>query len=84
MTIGEKIKALRKKNELTQDKLADFLCVSYQAVSKWETGVSSPDLSLIAPLTKLFNVSADELLCLNETEPDAQYTELEAAYKGTF
>ena len=84
MTIGEKIKALRKKNDLTQEKLADFLCVSYQAVSKWETGVSSPDLSLIAPLTKLFNVSADELLCLNETEPDARYTELEAAYEETF
>ena len=38
MTIGERIKKYRKKNDLTQEKLADFLCVSYQAVSKWETG----------------------------------------------
>ena len=61
MNIGKKIKELRKKNDFTQEKLADYLCVSYQAVSKWETGISSPDLSLIAPLTKLFHVSADEL-----------------------
>ena len=58
MTIGEKIKQLRKNNDLTQEKLADYLCVSYQAVSKWECGLSSPDISLIAPLTRLFHVSA--------------------------
>ena len=40
MNIGEKIKELRKKNDLTQEKLADYLRVSYQAVSKWETGDS--------------------------------------------
>ena len=53
MTIGERIKQLRKKNDLTQEKLADYLCVSYQAVSKWECGLSSPDLALIVPLAKL-------------------------------
>ena len=41
--IGQKIKELRKKNDLTQEKLADYLGVSYQAVSKWETGVNTPD-----------------------------------------
>ena len=40
MNIGEKIKDLRKKNDLTQEKLADYLNVSYQAVSKWECGGS--------------------------------------------
>ena len=40
MNIGEKIKELRRKNDLTQEKLADYLNVSYQAVSKWECGVS--------------------------------------------
>jgi transcriptional regulator with XRE-family HTH domain len=84
MTIGEKIKQLRKKNDLTQEKLADYLCVSYQAVSKWETGVSNPDLSLIAPLTKLLHVNADELLGLTEDEPDARRSELETAYQKTW
>lgn len=84
MTIGEKIKELRKKNVLTQEKLADYLRVSYQAVSKWETGIASPDLSLIAPLTKLLHVSADELLGLNQYEPDTRYNELKEKYDATF
>ena len=84
MRIGEKIKELRRKNGLTQEKLADYLCVSYQAVSKWETGTASPDLSLIAPLTKILHVTADELLGLNDTEPDARYEELKKEYDLTF
>ena len=84
MTIGEKIKFHRKKNDLTQEKLADYLCVSYQAVSKWETGISSPDLSLIVPLTRLLHVSADELFGLNETEPDKRRDEIQAIYDATW
>ena len=70
MTIGERIKALRRQNVMTQEKLAEYLCVSYQAVSKWECGLSNPDLTLIAPLTKLFNISADELLGITEADND--------------
>ena len=84
MTIGEKIKELRKKNDLTQEKLADYLCVSYQAVSKWECGMSSPDLSLIVPLAKLLHVTTDELLCVNDEETDNRYNELKQAYEHTF
>lgn len=80
MTIGERIKDLRKKNDLTQEKLADYLCVSYQAVSKWECGLSSPDLLLVAPLTKLLHVSADELLGLNDGIADARRAEFDKAY----
>lgn len=82
MTIGEKIKELRQKHDLTQEKLANYLCVSYQAVSKWECGVSSPDLSLIGPLTRLLHVSADELLGLTET--DEQRAELEKIYQEQY
>ncbi|MBQ8185580.1 MAG: helix-turn-helix transcriptional regulator [Clostridia bacterium] len=78
-TIGENIRNLRKKNDLTQEKLADFLGVTYQSVSKWECGVTCPDLSLIAPLTKLLRCTADELLGL--TAPDVRREELEAAVK---
>jgi len=70
MTIGERIKSLRKQNGMTQEKLAEYLCVSYQAVSKWECGLTNPDLSLIAPLTKLFNISADELLGITAADND--------------
>ena len=80
MTIGEKIKQLRKKNDLTQEKLADYLCVSYQAVSKWECGLSSPDISLIAPLTRLFHVSADELLCLTPEITDERKAYFDAEF----
>ncbi len=84
MNIGEKIKELRKKNGLTQEKLADCLCVSYQAVSKWENGAASPDLSLIAPLTRILHVTADELLGIGEAEPDARYEELKKEYNLTY
>lgn len=85
MTIGEKIKELRIKNDLTQEKLADYLFVSYQAVSKWECGLSNPDLSLIGPLTKLFNVTADELLCITSKDKvDKKYKELKDSYNETW
>lgn len=47
MNIGTKIRELRRARDLTQDELAELLGVSYQAVSKWETGAACPDLSLI-------------------------------------
>lgn len=80
--IGQKIKELRRKNDLTQEKLADSLGVSYQAVSKWETGVSSPDLSLIVPLARLLGVTTDELL--GASEEGKRLEEYERLYKDTF
>lgn len=59
--IGIKIKELRKKKDMTQEKLAEYLNVSFQAVSKWETGAASPDLSMIVPLARLLDVTTDEL-----------------------
>ncbi len=83
-TIGEKIKEYRCKNRMTQEQLASCLNVTFQTVSKWETGVSSPDLSLIVPITKLFRISADELLGINDAEPDKRYEELKQEYEHTF
>ena len=59
--IGIKIKELRKKKDMTQEKLAEYLNVSFQAVSKWETGAASPDLSMIVPLARLLDVTTDTL-----------------------
>ena len=80
MSIGERIKYLRKQNNMTQEQLADYLHVSCQAVSKWENAVSNPDLSLIAPLTDLFHVSADELLGLSKKIRDERKAYYEAEY----
>ena len=76
-TIGKRIKELRKKNDLTQEKLADFLGVTYKSVSKWECGITVPDLALIGPLTKILHVSADELLGLTAETKDTRRAELE-------
>lgn len=82
--IGEKIKELRRKKDMTQEKLAEILGVAYQTVSKWETGITSPDLSLIVPLARLFGVTTDELFCYSESADDQLKEKLESAYKETW
>ena len=62
MTIGEKIKKLRREQDITQEKLAAYLKISSQSVSKWETGNATPDISLLVPLANFFGVTTDELL----------------------
>ncbi len=62
MTLAEKIFTLRKKNGLSQDDLANELGVSRQAVYKWESGNSTPEIDKIKTLSKLFKVSFDYLL----------------------
>ncbi|MBQ8409461.1 MAG: helix-turn-helix domain-containing protein [Clostridia bacterium] len=64
MNLGEKINELRKKNSMTQEMVADAIGVTAQAVSKWERGVTNPDLYLIPALAELFGVTADELFGL--------------------
>ena len=59
---GAAIRALREKRGMTQAKLAEILCVSDKAVSKWETGRGLPDITLIAPLAQALRVSVPELL----------------------
>lgn len=66
--IGARIAALRKARHWTQKELAARLQVTDKAVSKWETGVNCPDLSLWQPLAALFGVPLLELLGL-ESEP---------------
>jgi transcriptional regulator with XRE-family HTH domain len=69
MTIGERIAALRKKANLTQDALAKHLGISPQAVSKWEHNQSCPDILLLPELAKILGVTTDELLGGLPTEP---------------
>ncbi|MBO5300304.1 MAG: helix-turn-helix transcriptional regulator [Clostridia bacterium] len=78
--IGQRIKELRKKNDMTQEKLADFLGVTYQSVSKWECGTTAPDLALIVPLARLLHVSTDELLGMKPSECDERKAYFDSEY----
>lgn len=62
INIGAKIAAKRKQRGVTQEELAEFLCVSKPAVSKWESGQSYPDITLLPVLATYFNTTVDELL----------------------
>lgn len=62
MTLGEKLSKARKENGLSQEALAEKLCVSRSAVAKWETDKGIPDISNLKALSKLLNVSIDYLL----------------------
>ena len=61
-TMGEKIRKYRLNKGITQDALAAELHVSSQAVSKWENGQNTPDISLLIPLSRLLEVSVNDLL----------------------
>jgi transcriptional regulator with XRE-family HTH domain len=75
-SLSERIAYYRKKANLTQEVLAEKCSVSAQAVSKWENGLSAPDISLLPTLAKLFNISCDELLGVRKKEVAAVAPEL--------
>lgn len=81
LKIGDKIKTLRKKQDITQEKLAAYLNISYQAVSKWENGTALPDITLVPQIANFFGVSADELLCMKETEETEELKKYEEIYR---
>ncbi len=61
-TIGKRISENRKRKNIKQDELAEMLCVSPQAVSKWENDISCPDISLLPKLAEILGITVDELL----------------------
>lgn len=64
--VGNKIAKYRKQKNMTQDELAEILFVTRQALSKWENGTSVPSTDTLLNLCKVFNVSFEEILCLDE------------------
>ena len=62
MNLAEKILQLRKQQGLSQEELAEKVGVSRQAISKWETGESVPEIERVANLSKIFQVTTDYLL----------------------
>lgn len=68
MTFAEKLKSIRKKAGMSQEKLAEKIGVSRQAITKWETDAGIPDIDNMMALSSLFNISLDELLSNEKTE----------------
>ena len=80
--LGEKIKYLRKQRDISQEVLADYLGVTFQAVSKWETGTAMPDIVLIPAIASFFGISTDELFDYNRLENEKKVDDIcNEAYK---
>ena len=72
MSLGNNIKVFRKKMGLTQEELAGILCVTSQAVSRWESETGLPDTAQIVPIAKALNVSTDSLFGLDANDYDKE------------
>ena len=76
MEFAEKLIALRKSRELTQEQLAEQLNVSRQSISKWESGQVIPEVEKIVELSKAFDVTVDYLLKPSEIDELSVKTEI--------
>lgn len=73
--LSEKIYALRRKSGLSQEQLAEKIGVSRQAVSKWEGGLSIPELDKLKALSEFFHISIDELTSEQGADTSSDYKE---------
>ena len=81
MTFKEKLVKLRKLKGITQDEFASAVGVSRQAVYKWESGQSYPEVSKLLEIKALFNISIDDLLDDNYEDGGTRGDELEKAIR---
>lgn len=70
MELNERISAARRAAGMSQEQLGEALGVSRQAVSKWESGQTKPDLEAVGKMCELFHLSADYLLLGKEDKKD--------------
>lgn len=80
MTFGKRIKKLRHDASMTQETLAELLSISPQAVSRWETDIAMPDISLLPPLANLFHTTTDYLLGMDSYQKDIRKVEFDEAF----
>lgn len=82
MTIGAKIKKLRRERDMTQEDLAEALGISAASVSQWECDKTAPDISQLPVLSNIFEVTTDFLLGVDVTNKEKEIeTIIETAYK---
>lgn len=82
MTFGDKLCKLRKENNITQEQLADYLGVTRQSISKWESGLVYPETDKLIKMSELFDCSLDYLLRDGETEKQRQRVADESPVKA--
>ena len=76
MRIGEVIRKCRKKENLTQEQVANYLNISAPAVNKWENGISYPDIKLLSPLARVLKIDVNTLLAFNEELTEVEVKKL--------
>ena len=72
MKIGENIRRIRRQRDLTQENLADYLNVTVSAVSQWESGRTTPDISLLPALCSVLDTTSDALLGIDTEKKTAE------------
>ena len=78
--IGENIKRLRINKNITQEKLANHLRITYQTISKWERDEGYPDITMLIPIANYFEVTVDELLGTDAAKNEAKIQEYLSEY----
>lgn len=68
--INFRLSDLRKAKRITQGELAEFVGTSFQTISKWENGITMPDITVLPVLAAFFEVSIDELLGIKPLKGD--------------
>lgn len=84
MNIAQKLKQLREQNGLTQEYLANYLGITYQAVSKWERGEGYPDITLLPVIANFFEVTTDELLCVDTSKKQTEVNKIIKNFKDYY
>ncbi len=83
--LGRRIRTQREKRKLKQQDIANALNISPQAVSKWERGENAPDIALLAPLSKVLDVTVDWILAAHEAEKDViEGTVMVSSFSGAY
>lgn len=73
--LNENIRRLRLERGLTQEKLAEYLGVTFQSVSRWERGDGYPDITMLPSIASFFNISVDDLLGVNKVQNEQKINE---------
>ncbi|MBR3999564.1 MAG: helix-turn-helix transcriptional regulator [Clostridia bacterium] len=81
ITIGRNIKKLRASKQITQKQLANFLGITEQAVSRWESESGYPDITMLPSIASFFGVSSDTLLGMNMDQREARLAEIRLEIK---